>query len=61
MKALKAVHFEVKLFLKSEHLFSNVYSTALKSEIDVGQGIHIGPAKFAKKNKHRAMNKPRAS
>ena len=26
----------------------------LKSGIDVGQGINVGPVKFGKKNKHRA-------
>ena len=29
--------------------------------IDVGQGINVGPLKFGKKNKHRALNKRRAS
>ena len=28
----------------------------LASRIDVGQGINIGPGKFGKKNKHRALN-----
>ena len=32
----------------------------LESEIDVGQGITVGPGKFVKKNKHRALNKRRA-
>ena len=27
----------------------------LESEIDVGQGITIGPGKLVKKNKHRAL------
>jgi hypothetical protein len=35
--------------------------TTLESGIDVGQGINVGPGKFAKKNKHRALNKRRAS
>ena len=30
--------------------------TTLASGIDVGQGINIGPGKFGKKNKHRALN-----
>jgi hypothetical protein len=30
--------------------------TNLASGIDVGQGINIGPGKFGKKNKHRALN-----
>ena len=33
----------------------------LESVIDVGQGIIIGPGKFVKKNKRRALNKRRAS
>ena len=32
----------------------------LESGIDVGQGINVGPEKFVKKNKHRALNKCRA-
>ena len=28
----------------------------LKSGIDVGQGINVGPGKFGKKNKHRVLN-----
>ena len=32
----------------------------LESEIDVGQGINVGPGKFVKKNKRRALNKRRA-
>ena len=30
--------------------------TTLASRIDVGHGINIGPGKFGKKNKHRALN-----
>ena len=33
---------------------------ALESGINVGQGISVGPGKFVKKNKRRALNKPRA-
>ena len=29
----------------------------LQSGIDVGQGINVGPGKFGKKNKRRALNK----
>ena len=29
----------------------------LESGIDVGQGINVGPGKFVKKNKRRALNK----
>ena len=32
----------------------------LESRIDVGQGINVGPGKFVKKNKRRALNKRRA-
>ena len=32
----------------------------LESGIDVGQGINIGPGKFVKNNKRRALNKRRA-
>ena len=32
----------------------------LESGIDVGQGITVGPGKFVKKNKRRALNKCRA-
>ena len=40
---------------------TNVLKVAtLKSGIDVGQGINIGPGKFVKKNKHRALNMRRA-
>ena len=35
--------------------------TTLESGIDVGQRINVGPGKFAKKNKRRALNKRRAS
>ena len=31
-----------------------------QSVIDVGQGISVGPGRFGKKNKHRALNKRRA-
>ena len=34
--------------------------STLESGIDVGQEITIGPGKFFKKNKHRALNKRRA-
>jgi hypothetical protein len=36
-------------------------SVTLESGIDVGQGISVGPGKFAKKNNCRALNKRRAS
>ena len=34
--------------------------STLQSGIDVGQGITIGPGKFVKMNKCRALNKRRA-
>ena len=36
-------------------IISNPYVT-LVSGIDVGQGINVGPGKFGKKNKRRALN-----
>ena len=35
-------------------------SPTLESVIDVGQGISVGPGRFGKKNKRRALNKRRA-
>ena len=35
-------------------------SITLESEIDVGQGINVGPGNFSKNNKRRALNKRRA-
>jgi hypothetical protein len=32
----------------------------LESVIEVGQGISVGPGRFGKKNKRRALNKRRA-
>ena len=40
-------------------IYNNLYT--LDSRIGVGQGINIGPGKFVKKNKRRALNKRRAS
>jgi hypothetical protein len=37
-----------------------MYASTLESDIDVGQGITVGPGKFVKKNKHRALNNRRA-
>ena len=37
-----------------------VWLFTLESGIDVGQGINVGPGKFVKKNKRRALNKCRA-
>ena len=35
-------------------------SITLESVIDVGQGMNVGPGKFIKNNKRRALNKRRA-
>ena len=35
---------------------NQLQDTTLASEIDVGQGIKVGPGKFGKMNKHRALN-----
>ena len=40
--------------------YSQNASTTLESVIDVGQGISVGPGRFGKKNKRRALNKRRA-
>ena len=47
------------LFLPKIGLLGSQAST-LESGIDVGQGITVGPGKFVKKNKRRALNKNRA-
>ena len=39
--------------------FEHIICT-LESLIDIGQGISVGPGRFSKKNKHRALNKRRA-
>ena len=51
-----------------QSLFTTLFSlrslkwllATLESGIDVGQGINVGPGKFVKKNKCRALNKRRA-
>ena len=46
---------------KIEEIFTiDLTLTTLESGIDVGHGINIGPGKFVKKNKCRALNKRRA-
>ena len=44
-----------KLIIQSGHKQKNDQNT-LESVIDVGQGISVGPGKFDKKNKRRALN-----
>ena len=41
-------------------ILSPIWLVTLESGIDVGQGINVGPGKFFKNNKHRALNKGRA-
>ena len=43
-----------------EDWVTRVVITTLESGIDVGQGINVGPGKFVKKKKNRALNKGRA-
>ena len=50
--------FKIQLCTGLNVHFAN--GTTLESEIDVGQGINVGPGKFVKKNKRRALNKRRA-
>ena len=38
----------------------HIMTFTLESGIDVGQGINLGPEKFVKKNKRRALNKHKA-
>ena len=48
------VFFPTYLFQNSNVIVS--YLNTLESVIDVGQGISVGPGKFDKKNKRRALN-----
>ena len=38
------------------YTFIDTHVHTLESGIDVGQGINVGPGKFGKKNKRRALN-----
>ena len=42
------------------HSLHSTSDGTLESVIDVGPGISIGPGRFGKKNKRRALNKRRA-
>ena len=53
--SLTKIHLLIRCFLT----FLSC-GTTLESGIDVGQEITVGPGKFVKKNKHRALNKRRA-
>ena len=39
--------------------FTLYFISSLESVIEVGQGIRVGPGRFGKKNKRRALNKRR--
>ena len=45
-----------KLPNRYRHLRLSFATYTLESVIDVGQGISVGPGKFDKKNKRRALN-----
>ena len=55
--SLHCYHMEVKVVVLNA--ISKITPT-LESRIDVGQGITVGPGKFVKNNKRRALNKRRA-
>ena len=50
-----------KCLLSADFALNYWQQSTLESGIDVGQGINVGPGKFVKKNKHKAMNKRRVS
>ena len=50
----------LQYFYQSEYKTIHCAMTTLESVIDVGQGISVGPGRFGKKKKHRALNKRRA-
>ena len=43
-----------------QFMYHEIVASTLESGIDVGQGITVGPGKFVKKNRRRALNKHRA-
>ena len=45
----------IKNIIQSDIFFS-LHAGTLASGINVGQGINVGPGKFGKKNKRRALN-----
>ena len=46
-----------EIFTLGKNAFENLnFWNTLESVIDVGQGISVGPGKFDKKNKRRALN-----
>ena len=53
--------FHIRILQDVNHLSSTWFkSITLDSGIDVGQEINIGPRKFSRKNKRRALNNHRA-
>ena len=52
----------IKVMFYVSHYFLDKlwHVTTLKSRIDVGQEINLGPGKIVKKNEYRALNKYRA-
>ena len=65
--ALQQLEEKTKKLKKTSNLSDNYHfvsmghmALTLESGIDVGQGITVGPGKFVKKNKRRALNKCRA-
>ena len=56
---IRQVIYVINLSYK-EPIFVIIAWSTLESGIDVGQGISVGPGKFGKNNKRRALNKRRA-
>ena len=54
------VGYEKLTMKKKEFYLLVIIAGTLESGIDVGQEITVGPGKFVKKNKRRALNKRRA-
>ena len=52
--------FLLPTVIRHQKLHTNMFLSTLESVIDVGQGISVGPGRFGKKNKRRALNKRRA-
>ena len=56
---VKMKYFDL-FYSTDRNFFSLSLKSTLESVIDVGQGISVGPGRFGKKNKRRALNKHRA-
>ena len=50
----------LQYFYQNEYKTIHCAMTTLESVIDVGQGISVGPGRFGKPKKRRALNKRRA-